>query len=180
MYFFNLTTSNIFRDERMRRALSVACDRDGLIQEFGNISSSGATTSQRLEQHANTLGRRRRFLVAGPEERGHGLSGQCARQVVPPLTRGRHSSSERGRLRWRAIRRRDYVRRLYRALRQDGPEADHDARGSRHPSQTWRRRTTARAAPGLGKDYKQVGFGTATCTTVDSICSTASAGAPRT
>jgi peptide/nickel transport system substrate-binding protein len=40
MYFFNLANpSNIFRDERMRRAFSMACDRDGLTQEFGNISA---------------------------------------------------------------------------------------------------------------------------------------------
>jgi peptide/nickel transport system substrate-binding protein len=40
MFFFNLANpSNVFRDERARRAFSMALDRDGLIQQFGNTSA---------------------------------------------------------------------------------------------------------------------------------------------
>jgi peptide/nickel transport system substrate-binding protein len=39
MYFFNLNNpQNPFRDERMRRALSMSLDREGLIEAFGEIT----------------------------------------------------------------------------------------------------------------------------------------------
>jgi peptide/nickel transport system substrate-binding protein len=43
MFFFNLANpANVFRDERLRRAFSMACDRDALIERFGNVSALGA------------------------------------------------------------------------------------------------------------------------------------------
>jgi peptide/nickel transport system substrate-binding protein len=40
MYFFNLDNAqNPFRDERLRRALSMAIDRDGILEVFGDVSN---------------------------------------------------------------------------------------------------------------------------------------------